>query len=84
MPATPGDAPILYTQSGCADSARVRLWLRERNVSFIERNVTDDPTAAQDLIATGTFATPLLVAGEHRILGFRPAQLAAALGIEPS
>ena len=32
MPVTPGDAPILYTQVGCANSARVRLWLRERDV----------------------------------------------------
>ena len=83
MPARPGETPTLYTQAGCADSARVRAWLRERDVPFAERNVTDDLAAARELIATGTFATPLLVTSGHRVLGFRPVQLAAALGIEP-
>jgi glutaredoxin len=78
----PGSAPILYTQTGCADSAKVRAWLRERDVPMIERNVTSDLAAAQELAATGIFATPLLVVGQHRVLGFRPEQLTAALANE--
>ena len=79
---TPINVPTLYTQTGCADSARVRVWLSERDIPFVERNVTSDLAAAQDLIATGTFATPLLVTGMRQVLGFRPTQLASALGIE--
>jgi glutaredoxin len=79
---TPNNVLLLYTQAGCADSARVRAWLGERRIPFVERNVTGDLAAAQELMATGTFATPLLVAGTHQVLGFRPAQLASALGIE--
>jgi glutaredoxin len=71
------DEPILYTQTGCAESARVRHWLTERGIPFIERNVSTDPEAAHALAATGTFATPLLVAGEAQALGFRPDALAA-------
>ena len=74
-----GDAAILYTQAGCADSARVRAWLTERGVAFVERDVTSDPEAAQALYATGVFATPLVVVEAEQELGFRPRALADLL-----
>lgn len=72
-------APILYTQAGCAESAKVRAWLADRGVAFTERDVSADPDAVRALYATGTFATPLLVVGEENVLGFRPEALAAVL-----
>lgn len=72
-------APILYTQSGCAETAQVRTWLAQHDIAFRERNVSRDPRAAQDLVTTGIFATPLLVVGEDRVLGFRPEALARVL-----
>ena len=74
-----GDAAILYTQAGCADSARVRAWLTERGVAFAERDVTTDPEAARALYEGGTFATPLLLAGGAKVLRFRPRESAAAV-----
>ncbi len=73
------DVPILYTQTGCAESARVRAWLADRGIAFVERDASADPDAAHALYATGTFATPLLVAGDRTVLGFRPDEIAAAL-----
>ena len=67
---------LLYTQPGCADSARVRAWLTEHDIPFAERDVARDPGAALALAATGVFATPLLVQGDERVLGFRPRELA--------
>ncbi len=66
---------ILYTQTDCAESARVRTWLAHQDAAFQERNVSRDPEAAQALAATGVFATPLLTCGEDRVLGFRPEAL---------
>ncbi|MEJ7761782.1 MAG: glutaredoxin family protein [Thermomicrobiales bacterium] len=74
------DPITLYTRTGCPDSPRVRDWLVERGVAFMERDVTGDLDAATALYRTGTFATPLLVAGETRVLGFRPVEIEAALG----
>ena len=74
------DEPILYTQAGCAESAKVRSWLADHEVAFIERDAGGDPDAAQALTATGTFATPLLVVGGEKVLGFRPEELTEALG----
>jgi glutaredoxin len=71
--------PILYTQGGCTESAKVRAWLAEHGIAFTERDAGCDPQAAQALTAAGTFATPLLVIGQERVLGFRPEALARAL-----
>ena len=71
--------PILYTQTGCAESAKVRSWLTDHGIRFIERDVSADPEAATALAAIGIFATPLLVVGETTALGFRPKALAALL-----
>ena len=64
--------PILYTQHGCADSAKVRRWLTEHDIAFVERNVTGDEDAARALLATGIFATPLLVVGNAKVIGCHP------------
>jgi len=74
-----GTQIILYTHHGCADSRRVWEWLTARDVAFVERNVTGDLDAAKDLLEPGTFATPLLVVGDVRVLGYRPQKLGAAL-----
>jgi len=78
MPDTSG-VPILYTQAGCAESAKVRAWLMDHGISFIERDASTDPDAAEALAATGTFAAPLLVIGDNRVLGFREQEISALL-----
>jgi len=70
----------LFTQAGCQDSARVRDCLVRSAVPFVERNVSTDPDAAQALMATDLFATPLVLAGDHAILVTRPRDLAQRLG----
>jgi hypothetical protein len=76
------DSPRLYTQIGCADSARVRRWLTDHGIPFVERDVTGDAVVARELAATGIFATPLMVVGRERILGYRPDALLAAVESE--
>ena len=73
--------PILYTQAGCAESAKVRSWLTDQGIHFIEREASADPEAAAALADTGTFATPLLVIGHKKVLGFRPEALAGAVHV---
>ncbi len=77
-----GGAPIvtLYTQDGCPDSERVRSCFRESGVAFVERDVTRDPAAAEALLATGVFATPVVLGAGLLVVGFRPDVLMNALG----
>ncbi|CAN5664443.1 hypothetical protein BH23CHL4_BH23CHL4_25960 [soil metagenome] len=69
----------LYTQDGCADSAAVRSRLNEQGVPFIERNVTNDPSAAVALARTGIFATPLVAICAHKVFGNRPQLIASTI-----
>lgn len=71
--------PILYTQQTCPESPKVRAWLQAHNIPFTEHDVTTDLAAAKALYDTGTFAMPLLVVGETKVLGFREAELETAL-----
>ena len=59
-PSDPCRSLLLYAQTSCADSARIRMWLAQHGVAFVERNVTGNPAVAHELPATGGFATPLL------------------------
>jgi glutaredoxin len=70
----------LFTQAGCQDSTRVRDCLVSSQVPFVARNVTTDPEAAHALMATGLFATPLVLAGDQAILVTRPRDLVQRLG----
>lgn len=67
---------ILFTQQGCVESLRVRTWLAERGVPFVERNVTGNYDTAKELLAT---AILLLVIGATTVLGYRPEAIIAAL-----
>lgn len=70
---------ILYSQTSCAESARVRAWLQQRGIPYLDRNVSEDRAAAQALVDTGIFATPLLVIGDRSVLGFLPLAIEATL-----
>lgn len=52
---------VLFSQDGCPDGERVRTCFRVSGVPLVERNVTADPAAAEALLATGVFATPVVV-----------------------
>lgn len=74
------DPLTLYTQDGCAASSRVRACFLASAVPFVERNVSGNEGAAMALLATGVFATPVVVAGERSVVGGNVAALAEALG----
>jgi glutaredoxin len=74
---------ILYTQAGCTESRQVRDLLVKHDVTFTERDATGDEYATQALYTTGTFATPLLVAGDERVFGFRPREIPTLDGVHP-
>ena len=46
---------------------------------FVTRNVEDEDDAYRDLVSLGVRSVPLTVIGPHRIKGFDPDALAAAL-----
>lgn len=73
---------VLFTANACPDSPRVRDWLRQHGLHFTERSLDDDPAAVEDLVQTGLFVTPLLLAGDQRVVGFRPQRLKELFDVE--
>lgn len=71
---------VLFTQDGCADSARVRACFLASGVPFVERNVSRSDDDALALMATGVFATPVVAFEGKAVLGANPPNLATALG----
>lgn len=69
----------LFTQPHCAPCREVERFLRNREVAFAMRDVTDDADALEAIMARGFMATPVTRIGEHWIAGFRRAELEAAL-----
>jgi glutaredoxin len=76
----PENLPRLYSQDGCPYCTQVRDWLCRHAIAFTERNVTCNVQFAMELVATGLFATPLLIVGDQQLFEYRPDRLAALLG----
>jgi hypothetical protein len=47
--------------------------LQAQSVEFDDRNIRHDPSARDELMAlTGNLVVPLVIYGEHRVVGFEP------------
>ena len=57
----------------------MKEFLSRANRAFVTRNVEEHDDAYRDLVALGVRSVPLTVIGTHRIKGFDPEALAAAL-----
>jgi glutaredoxin len=58
---------------------KVKAWLSQAGVPFTARNVDEDYTAYDALIATGFRTVPLTLVGDLPVAGFAPAALTEAL-----
>jgi glutaredoxin len=62
----------------------VKGFLSENGISFVERDVAEDPAALRELEELGIMTTPVVRIGEEVVVGFDRARLAALLGISTS
>jgi glutaredoxin 3 len=54
-------------------------YLSQKGISYIEKNVSQDQEAVQELMSMGLRSLPVIVIGEERLSGFNPAAIDAAL-----
>jgi glutaredoxin len=57
----------------------VKAWLSQAEVAFVVRNVDDDLSAYEELMARGFRTVPVTVIGDEAVTGYQPDALAAAL-----
>jgi glutaredoxin len=54
-------------------------YLSQKGIPYIEKNVSRDQEAVQELMSMGLRSLPVIVIGEERLSGYNPAAIDAAL-----
>lgn len=72
---------VIYTNLGCSACHQAKEFLTSHNVSFVERNLADDPSARDELVAMGFRAVPVIRVGSETMLGFSAPRLRRMLGL---
>ena len=71
MSAAPADTIALYTTPTCPWCSRVRAFLDERKVEYVEKDVAADQTAAMEMVRrSGQQGVPVTAAGDEVVVGF--------------
>ena len=67
---------VLFTQPGCLSCELLRIYLEAREVTFEERDITNDPEARREMTEThGSNETPTMLIDGEVIIGFDPSLL---------
>lgn len=71
----------IYTQPTCGYSRQLKEWLKANGIQYIEKDVTSDREAWDELADLHkAHATPLIVLGAKKHLGFNPEELKKMIG----
>ena len=71
----------IYTNVGCSACHQAMDFMARHGVSFIERNLAEDPSARDELIAMGFRAVPVIKVGNETMLGFSAPRLRKMLSL---
>jgi glutaredoxin-like YruB-family protein len=72
---------VIFTQPDCPPCSVAKMFLAERDVTFEERDISEDPSAVRELTDKyRSHSTPTLVIGEEVMIGFNPERLDEILG----
>ncbi len=61
---------IIYTQPGCVDCRRAKMFFEHCHLSFKEKNIQEDPQAMQELEELGSQTLATIVIGDAVYPGF--------------
>jgi glutaredoxin 3 len=66
----------VYTTPACPWCSKTKTYLKDKGVTFAEKNVADDFQAAQEMIdLTGQRSVPVIKKGGQYVVGFDPEKL---------
>lgn len=69
----------VFSQPGCPTCAQVKSFLKARGVAYVDRDVSTDEAAMNELEERGYSATPVTVIGDVEILGMNRVRFEKAL-----
>lgn len=70
---------VLYGTDSCPYCIQARAFLRERNIAFIDRDVSASAQNRREFAQLGRKAVPVMLVGERLLTGFNPDHLESAL-----
>lgn len=74
---------IIIYSSACQDCDRVKKYLRDRDIPFEEIDVSKDKKARKEMEQRyGVHVTPVVVVGDHVMVGFNHIKLDKLLSVE--
>lgn len=65
----------IFTSPTCHFCKAAKAYMTENNIEFIERDVTQDAEARQDLLSKGYRGVPIIRVDDQDIVGFDQAKL---------
>lgn len=60
---------------------RTKEFLSQKGLPFAEKDITQDPSALEELQQLGVLSTPVILVGEEMIVGFDQKKLEILLGL---
>ena len=61
---------IVYTQPTCQACKRLKIYLAQKQIQYVEKDVTTDDEAFAQLLALGFTTTPIIFIADQVITGF--------------
>lgn len=71
---------IVYSQPGWMFCSKLKEFLSQKNVKFIERDVSQDENALTELKKLGIMTTPVTVIDSEIVVGFDQSKIEQLLG----
>lgn len=65
----------VYTSRTCPYCIAVKEYLKEKNIPFVEKNISTDPNAKRELLALGYSSVPIIITQKDIIVGFDQNQM---------
>lgn len=72
---------VVYSSDTCPYCVAAKDFLKEKKVDFVEKNVTTDTEARNELIEKGYRGVPVIVVGDEEIVGFDKPRLESLLNL---
>ena len=72
---------VVYSSDTCPYCVSAKEYLKENNIEFVEKNVSKDPQARNELIEKKQMGVPVIMVDEEMIVGFDKNKLDNALGL---
>jgi glutaredoxin len=76
--------PVVFTLSTCPACAKLKAWLGEQRIDYVEYSLDTDAEADRLARELDIDSVPVVFTASHRINGFVPTQLALHLAPAPN